>query len=162
MSGTYTSHCSYEGDGGIYNAAGELWQVKTLHPGGKRFPHSFFKIPDFLVSDKSGKEIFRINCDRRWPLASFTMIEKDAPLCSIRLQSVLRNKYTLHFANGQKWIYHMPLFTVIFKGTSEAGGQIHVRLRTHQVWQIWVTPESDTPELIAAIAFLHRERLRFN
>jgi hypothetical protein len=56
----------------------------------------------------------------------------------------------------------MPLFTVSFEGWSEAGEKIRVRIRTHNIWYVLIDTNVDSPQLAAALAFIHRERLRFN
>lgn len=161
--GAYVSRCAYEGMGEIYDSNGELlWRTKTLHFHKPHYPYGLFRIPDFVVCDKDEKEIFRIKAERNWIFPHFTMIRDGSPFCSIQSRSPLRNKHTLAFSNGEKWVFRMPLFTMHFKGVSESGGRISVRVRTHNIWQILINPESDRPELAAAIAFIHRERLRFN
>jgi hypothetical protein len=54
------------------------------------------------------------------------------------------------------------LFTVSFGGWSEAGEKIRVRIRTHNIWYVLIDTNVDSPQLVAALAFIHRERLRFN
>jgi hypothetical protein len=54
------------------------------------------------------------------------------------------------------------LFTVYFRGWSETGEAIRARLWTHNVWYVAVDIKADSPQLMAALAFIHRERLRCN
>ena len=54
----------------------------------------------------------------------------------------------------------MPLFTVYFKGWSETGGKVFVRVETHNTWFLQIDEGRDSPQLLAALAFIHRERLR--
>jgi hypothetical protein len=160
--GKYCFRCSYEGNGEIYNSNGEiLWRFKTLHRR-PHYPYGLFRLPDFVVHDKADKELFRIKLERKWSLAQFVMIENDMPICTIGQRSILRNKFTLDFANGQKWIFRMPLFTVNFGGLSETGEKIRVHVRTHNIWYVLIDAKVDSPQLVAAVAFIHRERLRFN
>lgn len=160
--GKYCFRCSYEGNGEIYNSNGEiLWRFKTLH---KRlhYPYGFFRLPDFVICDKTDKEIFRIKLERKWTLAQFMMLENGLAICTINQRSILRNKFTLNFANGQKWIFRMPLFTARFDGLSETGEKIRVGVRTHNIWYVSIDANADSPQLVVALAFIHRERLRFN
>jgi len=160
--GKYCFRCSYEGNGEIYNSnGGILWRFKTLHKR-PHYPYGLFRLPDFVVHDKSDKELFRIKLERKWALAQFMMLENGLPICTINQRSILRNKFTLNFTNGQKWVFKMPLFTVNFGGRSEAGEKIHVRVRTHNVWQVLIDTKADSAQLTVALAFIHRERLRFN
>src|SRR5579859_7275992 len=160
--GKYCFRCSYEGNGEIYNSNGEiLWRVKTLHTR-PHYPYGFFRLADFVVSDETDKELFRIKLERKWSLAQFAMVENGLSICTIKLRSILRNKYSLDFSNGQSWIFRMPLFTVNFGGWSKAGEKIRVRLWSHNVWYVLIDPKVDSPQLVVALAFIHRERLRFN
>jgi len=162
--GAYGLRCSYEGDGAIYDSNGELMRrFKTLHFGKPHYPYGVFRIPDFVMCDKAEKEIFRVKPMRRWmPLARFVMTRDGFPVCTIRLRSILRNKYTLEFTNGEKWGFHAPLFSINFGATSETGKSIRIRVKSHNVWFALLDPQHDRPELVCALAFLHRERLRFN
>jgi hypothetical protein len=72
------------------------------------------------------------------------------------------NKYRLDFMGQSKWTFKMPLFTVIFRGKSDTGAQIQARLRTHNLWYVFIDCDADNPRLVAALAFIHRERLRCN
>lgn len=159
--GKHCFNCSYEGNGEIYNSNGEIvWRVKTLHTR-PHYPYGLFRLPDFVVYDKADKEVFRIKLEQKWSLAQFVMVENGLPICSIKQRSILRNKYTLDFANGQKWVFRMPLFTVNFGGLSETAKKIRVRLWTHNIWHVLIDTNVDNPQLVAALAFIHRERLRF-
>jgi hypothetical protein len=160
--GKYCFRCSYEGNGEIYNSnGGILWRFKTLHKR-PHYPYGLFRLPDFVVYDKADKELFRIKSKCKWALAQFMMLENGLPICTINQRSILRNKFTLNFTNGQEWVFQMPLFTVNFGGWSEAGEKIRVRFRSHNIWYVLIDTKADTPQLVAALALIHRERLRFN
>jgi hypothetical protein len=90
------------------------------------------------------------------------MVENGSPICTIKLRSILRNKYSFDFANGQRWVFRVPLFTVNFSGVSETGEKIRVRLRSHNIWYVIIDAKADNPKLVAVLAFIHRERLRIN
>lgn len=160
--GKYCFRCSYEGSGEIYDSnGGILWRFKTLHKR-PHYPYGLFRLPDFVVHDRSDKELFRIKLERKWSLGQFVMLEAGLPVCTINQRSFLRNKFTLNFSNGQKWVFRMPLFTVRFSGLSETGEKIRVGVRTHNIWYVSIDANADSPQLVAALAFIHRERLRFN
>jgi hypothetical protein len=160
--GKYCFRCSYEGNGEIYDSnGGILWRFKTLHKH-PHYPYGFFRLPDFVVHDKTDKEVFRIKLERKLALAQFMMLENSLPICTINQRSFFRNKFTLNFTNGQKWIFKMPLFTANFGGWSEAGEKIQVRFRSHNIWYVLIDTKADSAQLVVALAFIHRERLRFN
>jgi len=119
-------------------------------------------LPDFVVYDKTDKEFVRVKRERSFSAAQFVMLEDGMPVCGIRQRSILLNKYRLDFTGQSKWTFHMPLFSVNFRGKSETGAQIQVRLRTHNIWYVLIDSDADSPRLVVALAFIHRERLRCN
>jgi hypothetical protein len=161
--GKYGFRCSYEGNGEIYNSTGEvIWHFKTLH-SRPHYPYGLFRLPDFVVYDKAEKELFRIKLKRRWSLGYFELVQNGSTACTIRQRSFLRNKFTLDFANGQNWVFRMPLFSVKFSGLSDNGGKIRVLVgASHNIWYALIDEKFDESKLVAALAFIHRERLRFN
>jgi hypothetical protein len=161
--GKYGFWCSYVGNGEIYNSNGKvIWHFKTLHIR-PHYPYGLFRVPDFVVCDRAGKELFRIRLQRKWPLARFEMIENGSPICTFQQRSFLRNSFTFAFTDGQKWVFRMPLFTGRFGGLSETGEKIRAHSgRTHNIWYVSIDEKVDSPQLVAALAFIHRERLRFN
>jgi len=68
--------------------------------------------------------------------------------------------YLLEFENGLPCTFFMPSFSVWFHGTTETGGRIWVLRWHHRVWLVRLDSSIDTFHLVAAIAFIHRERLR--
>lgn len=160
--GKYCFRCSYEGNGEIYDSnGGILWHFKTLHKR-PHYPYGIFRLPDFVIYDRADKELFRIKLERKWSLGQFAMLEGGQPVCTINQRSFLRNKFALNFTGGQKWVFRMPLFTARFGGLSEMGEKIRVGVRTHNIWYVLIDTNADNPQLIAALAFIHRERLRLN
>jgi hypothetical protein len=160
--GKYCFRCSYEGNGEIFDSKGEvLWRVKTQHFNSPHYPYGFFRLPDFIIYDKINNEILRVTRKRGlWDHC--LMIEEGVSVCGIRQRSILLNNYRLDFADQSKWTFHMPLFTVLFKGKSDKGTRIQVRARSHNVWYVLIDPQADNYRLVAALAFIHRERLRRN
>jgi len=163
----YSFQCDYEGNGEIYNRDGELlWTFKTEHR--RRLSRTFVRIPayglfrlaDFVVRDKAQKEWLRIKRERRLPMAKFVMLENGSRVCTIKQRSMLLNRYELDFASGSKWNFSMPLFSVFFSAMSDDGTRVRVRLWSHNVWYALLNPGLENPHLVAALAFIHRERLR--
>jgi hypothetical protein len=135
---------------------------ERLNPNFDGTCYGLYRLPDFVVYDKDGKEWIRIKRVGRLPHARFAMFEHGEPICIIQQRSPLRNRYILKFANGPIWKIRLPLFTVFFSGDSDAGSNIRIRLWSHNCWLMQITPATVSPHLVAAIAFLHRERLRCN
>ncbi len=157
--GAYCFHCTWSGNGEIYNSAGEiLWRFRT-GPEHFRTTYGLFRLPDFVVYDAAERELFRIRRERRLP-SRFVMLEDGRRVCTISQRSIFLNKYALNFADGSRWAFHMPLFTVVFGGVSGRGALVRVRLETHNVWYVSVDPGHDSLHLVSSLAFIHRERLR--
>ena len=72
-----------------------------------------------------GHEILCIHRYRFFP-PQFQLIEAGKIVGIIRLQSILLNKYTLELPDGIVWTFVMPLYTVHFRGDSNAGEQIRI------------------------------------
>jgi hypothetical protein len=122
----------------------------------------FFQLlPDFSFSDASGQELLTVRCERRYPLTRFLMVENGLPVCTIRQRSILLNKYTLEFHSGSEWTFYIPLFSVHYKAISDGGAEVLVRLFRHDEWYLLFPPGLDSLHLVAALAFIHKERQRF-
>jgi len=157
--GAYCFHCTWSGNGEIYDSAGKiLWSFRT-GPEHFRTTYGLFHLPDFVVSNTAGRELLRIRRERRLP-SQFVMLEDGRPVSTIRQRSIFLNKYTMDFADGSRWTFHMPLFTVVFGGVSGSGASVRVRLETHNVWYVLIDSGVDTLHLVSSLAFIHRERLR--
>jgi hypothetical protein len=90
------------------------------------------------------------------------MTENNMPVCTIRQRSLLLNHYSLEFTRGAKWNFHLPLFTIYYKGTSDTGDEVLVRMPRHDTWQLKIGSDADSLYLITALALIHRERQRFS
>lgn len=158
----YGFQCTYDGNGAIYQFGKKepLWRFNGQEGRRVRYPYGLFRLPDFVVYDSEKRERFRVKRVRRLPMARFIMTEDGQPICTISQRSFLLNRYRLDFTSGEKWTFSMPLFTIRFKGWSEAGDKVFVRLETHNSWLLQIDEGRDSPQLMAALAFIHRERLR--
>lgn len=158
----YCFQATYEGFGNIYDSDGKVI-FKLIGQDGSnraRYPYGQLRLRDYVVSNTAGQELFRVKRIRRLPMARFVMTGNGTTACTIRQQSILLNRYLLEFANGSKWIFHMPLFTIFFRGTSADGAKVVARLRSHNVWYVRIDDGAESPALLAALAFIHRERMR--
>jgi hypothetical protein len=89
------------------------------------------------------------------------MVANGLTVCTIRQRSPLLNKYMLEFKSGEKWTFQIRLFSVFCKALSASGAEIRVRLFRHDTWYLLFPPGLDSLHLVAALAFIHRERQRF-
>lgn len=157
----YGFRCTVDGNGEIYNRESRmLWRFRTLHRNGRgTFFSSFFQpLADCLFYDNSDLELLTIRCERRYPLSRFVMFESGLPVCTIQQRSLLQTKYIIEFTGGIKWTLQLPLFTVFYKVISETGSEVLIRLVRHDTWYLKVFSQSDNFRLLAALAFIHRER----
>ena len=158
--GAYCFHCTGSGNGEIYDSAGKiLWRFRTGPEKHFSSTYGLFQLPDFVVYDTAERELLRIRRERRLP-SQFVMLENGLPVCTISQRSIFLNKYALDFADGSRWTFHMPLFTVFFSGVSGSGASVRVGLDSHNVWSVLVDPGHDSLHLVFSLAFIHRERLR--
>ena len=158
----YRLDSSWEGDGQILDGANKLlWRYKSV--GGNIFRSSvygFLCLPPFVVQDLEGRELLVFKRIRRFPLSVFEVKEGNHVVGTIRKQSLLFTKYLLEFESGLRCTFYMPRFAVWFHGITETGGRVLVRLWHHRVWYVRLDSSIDSFHLVAAIALIHRERLR--
>jgi hypothetical protein len=91
----------------------------------------------------------------------FKIIEANRVVGSIRLLSLLRNRYSITIS-GITWTFCMPLFTILFYANSRDGTEMWVEVGpTERQWNILVEPGVAQARLIAALAFIHNERYSY-
>jgi hypothetical protein len=161
----YSFDSSWEGDGQIRDEENKpLWRYNSI--GGNIFRsqvYGFFWLPPFAVYDLEGHELLVFKRTRRFPFSVFQVKEGNRTIGAIRKQSLLSllsTKYVLEFEGGLRCTFYMPRGTVWFHGKTETGGRILVNLRQHRVWVVFLDSSIDKFWLVAALAFIHRERLR--
>ena len=157
----YGFRCNSDGSGEIYNRDNKvLWRFRTQHRNNRMaFFYSLFRLlPDFVFYDTTEQELLTIRCEERYPLTRFVMVEKGSAVCTIQQKSILQNKYIIEFNDGDRWVFHLPLFTVFYKGVSENGEEVQVRMEHHHTWYVKISSSSDNLRLVAALALIHRER----
>jgi hypothetical protein len=157
----YRFDATWEGDGRISDSENKpLWRYQSVGRKSRGSFYGFFRLPVFVVQDLEGRELLSFTRIKGFPSAIYQINEGDRLIGTIQLRGFLSNKFFLEFASGLRCSFHMPLFTVLFKGSSETGGQILVRLWQHRVWFVRLDSIINNFHLVAAMAFIHRERLR--
>lgn len=158
----YCFDSCWEGDGQILDGENKpLWRYKSV--GGNRFRcqvYGFLRLPPFVVQDLEGRDLLAFKRIKRFPFSAFAIAEGDRVVGTILQQSFLSTRYFLELESGLRCTFHMPFLTVWFHGLTETDGRILVRLRGHRVWLVQIDSSINGFHLVAAIAFLHRERLR--
>src|SRR5207244_4308827 len=101
------------------------WRYET-HPRRSVYsPLNLLKKPDFILSDGQGQEVLRVVRKTRFP-PRFKMVESGRTVGKIALRSILRNKYSIEFDEGPRWLFRMTLFTIYFPGVSSTGNRAWV------------------------------------
>jgi hypothetical protein len=157
----YGFRCDFDGNGGIYNRDNKmLWRFSTPHKNSfLAFPRIFFHLlPDFVFYDTTDQELLIIRCERRYPLTRFVMVGNGLQICTIKQMSILQNKYIIEFNSGYRWTFHIPMFTVYYKGVAETGEEVHIRMQRQDTWYVQIPSNLDDLRLVAALALIHRER----
>ena len=168
----YSTGCTLDGDGAIVSfeegrtEGREVFrfcnepQPKSLMDWLPRPLYGLARLPEFVVYDPDGKEFVRIRRTRRFPRAIFEMRDGKELRATIVRRHPFFSSYDIRLAGGQDWRFKLPLFRINFFGESSLGGRLLAWLDTHYQWFMVVDTNHDSPYLIHALAFIHRERVR--
>lgn len=161
----YSTWCTYYGDGDIYSfeegrEEGRVVFRSRNEPQFKTLMYGLVRFPEFVVYDPDGKEVVRIRRTRRFPRAIFEMRDGKELRATIVRRHPLFSSYDIRLAGGPDWRFKLPLFTNYFFGESSIGGRLLAWLDTHYQLLMVVATNHDSPYLIHALAFIHRERIR--
>jgi hypothetical protein len=158
----YRFDSSWEGDGQVFDENDKLlWRHKSI--GGNIFRSSvygFFWLPPYAVQDMEGNELLRFERIKRIPRTAFEIREGNHVVGTIHKRSSLFTEYRLELESGLRCSFLVPPFTVWFHGIVDGGGRILIRLWHHRVWLAQLDSSINDFYLVAAIALIHRERLR--
>lgn len=158
----YCILCTDDGNGEVYSRKEEVLYRFSTDKGRKwGFFLACFAFPtEFHFCDETQRQLLTIKCEHRYPYARFTMLENGRKIGAICQKSLLLNRYDI-LLDGIRWRFHMPLYTVRFRGTSDASEKFYVRLYRHAEWYVAIPPSNDSVYLIASLAFIHREWMQF-
>lgn len=159
----YAIVCSYDGSGEVYNCTDEVkWRFSTDR-GRKCYLLSYFAFPTpFRFFDTMQRQLLTIKCEHHYPYAVFTILEDEHRIGTIYQKSLLLNTYDIVLErDSTRWRFHMPFFTVYFRGSSDTSEAFHVRMRYHGLWYVRISPSNDNVPLMASLAFIHREWNQF-
>ncbi len=81
------------------------------------------------------------------------------PVWTMSVRSIVRKRHTLELANGDSWMLDTPFFwwqhlTGTVRGVPRLLGGLGP---VWWIWTMWIEPGRDTLELLATVAFLHRQ-----
>lgn len=130
----------------------------TQQPKSKRY--GFVGLPDFVVFDGEGSEMFRYKPTRKILCTEFQIFANGGIIGGIKFRPWFGWRVELHGAQTPRWQINMRFFASRFTGSSEAGDRVvfaHVQQRD---WFFLITPGGDTKLFLGTMAFMVREYLR--
>jgi|SRR5579872_1191346 len=134
------------------------WQFRRNKATFRSLLRHPLKRPDFVATEQDNKDEVVIRRGSLIP-SVFNIIERGRTVGTIRMVSMLRNKYSISIDGGKTWTFRMPLFTILFFGESKEAAEIWVRVGpSERHWNILIRPGVVQRPLVAALAFIHNER----
>ena len=134
------------------------WRYRRSNAAFRWLLRHPLKRPDFFATELDTKDEVIIRRASYIP-SVFNIIEGGRIVGTIRMLSVLRNKYSISIDDVKTWTFRMPLFTILFFGESRDGAEIWVRVGpSERHWNILIKPGVVERPLVAALAFIHNER----
>jgi hypothetical protein len=115
--------------------------------------------PRVRVLDAEGREQGLIRPEGLVPGVRYTMRRDGELVWTLSVRSIVRKHHALELAHGDSWTIDTPFFWwQHLTGTAQGvprliGSQVTV----WWIWAMWIEPGRDAFELLAAIAFLHRQ-----
>lgn len=116
--------------------------------------------PRVRVLDAGGREVGTIRPAGLVPGVRYVMSRNGNPVWTLSVRSIVRKRHALVMVDGDGWAFYTPfiwwygLMGTILGVPSLLGT---VGPNWWGVWQMWIEPGRDTSDLLAAIAFMHRQ-----
>lgn len=148
--------------GEVYGAPGAEPQWRYRPPPSRwNFLNGLLRRPDFIFEDSDGREVLRIVRETGSFSSAFSILQDGERIGSLTREGLLPLHYSIEFDAGGRWSFDLPLFRIPYGGTERGGGRFVLRLESELVWFVKFDQGYDSVPLIAAVAFIHCERLRF-
>jgi hypothetical protein len=115
--------------------------------------------PRLRVLDAGGREAGLIGADGLVPGVSYAMRRNGETVWRLSVRSIVRKRHVLEVAHGDSWTFDTPFFwwqnlTGTARGVPRlVGGYGQVAW----IWGIWIEPGWDSIDILAAVAFMHRQ-----
>jgi len=115
------------------------------------------------VLDTDQKERGTIRSDGLMPLGRHVMCQGTEVLWGLSVRSVVRKRHTLCPVVGDQWTFNTPFFwwqqlSGSVSGTPRLLGTVGP---TKRLWFMMIEAGRDTPDVLAAVAFMHRKWWRW-
>jgi hypothetical protein len=111
------------------------------------------------VLDAGGREEGIIRPEGLVPGVRYAMRRNGEPVWMLSVRSIVRKRHVLELAHDHSWTFDTPFFwwqhlTGTALGVPRLLGGIGP---VAWIWNMWIEPGRDTFELLAAVAFMHRQ-----
>ena len=138
----------------VFSAEGEVSSEKP----GKPFVHLESRARSVYVLDPNQQERGIIRSEGLVPAVKYVMRRNDDAVWELSVRSVVRKRHTLRQFVGDQWTFNTPFFWwQHLSGTVSSAVKLVGRVGpTKRLWFMKLEPGCDTPEVLAALAFLHR------
>jgi hypothetical protein len=96
------------------------------------------------------------------PGLTYAMRRNGELVWKLSVRSIVRKRHALKLASGDSWTFETPFFwwqnlTGTANGAIRLVGGLVWDAPSHALWGVWVAPGSDTFDMLAAVAFMHRQ-----
>jgi hypothetical protein len=131
-------------------------EVSSEQPGTP-FLHLEPSVRLVRVRDVDGQEQGIIRSDGIVPRTRYVMRRDGAVVWVLRARSFVFKRHALEHRSSE-WIFETPFFWwQQLTGSCEGAPRLVGRVGpTKRLWSIWVEPGRDTKDIMAAVAFMHR------
>jgi len=145
----------------VFDAA-DRDMVSSESPGTLclRLEPRFRSSPLVRVLDAGGREEGIIRSEGLVPGVRYAMRRNGEAVWKLSVRSIVRKRHALELANGDSWTFDTPFFWWQWHLTGIAFGAPRLLGRvgpTMRLWFIYIEPGRDAFDLLAAVAFMHRQ-----
>lgn len=147
----------------VFDASGRD-EVSSESPGRLylRLEPRFRAAARVRVFDAGGLEQGVIRSEGLVPGVRFVMRRNGELVWKMSVRSIVRRRHVLELANGDSWMFETPFFwwqglTGVAFGAPRLLGGLVWEAPSHGLWAMWIEPGWDTFDLLAAVAFMHRQ-----
>jgi hypothetical protein len=143
-------------------AAPDNGEVSNESPGTLclRLEPRFYASALVRVLDAGGRETGIIRSEGLVPGTSYAMRRNGERVWKLSVRSIFRRRHALELANGDSWTFETPFFWwQNLTGTAWGAPRVlgGLVLPTKRVWALWIEPGQNTIDVLAAVAFMHRQ-----
>ena len=114
--------------------------------------------PRMRAIGAGGQEIGFIRRDGIVPRMRYAMHRAGQRVWTLSVRSIFRSRYLIELSNGESWMFGTPFFSIQVVGSTQSIRRLFGNVGSANcVWLIWIEPGWDSIDLLAAVAFMHRQ-----